>query len=69
MVALIEAIKDTNTGAIFLEAGSNPDLAEQLAGEAGISVIIDLRTQPEFPQESYIEMMKYNTRAIVEALR
>jgi ABC-type Zn uptake system ZnuABC Zn-binding protein ZnuA len=69
MVALVEAIKATNTGAIFLEAGSNPDLAEQLASETGIKVIKNLRTQPQYPEEGYIEMMKYNTRAIVEALR
>jgi ABC-type Zn uptake system ZnuABC Zn-binding protein ZnuA len=69
LVALVEAIKATNTGAIFLESGSNPDLAVQLASEAGIDVIVDLVTQPDFPQESYIEMMKYNTQAIVEALR
>jgi ABC-type Zn uptake system ZnuABC Zn-binding protein ZnuA len=69
MVALVEAIKATNTGAIFLEAGSNPDLAQQLAEEAGINVIVDLRTQPLFPGEGYIDMMEYNTRAIIEALR
>jgi len=69
MVALVEEIKATGTGAIFLEAGSNPELAEQLAGEAGIMIIKNLRTQPLYPQESYVEMMKYNTRVIVEALR
>lgn len=69
MVALVEAIRATNTGAIFLEAGSNPDLAEQLASEAGIKVIKNLRTQPQYPEEGYIEMMKYNTRTMVEALR
>jgi ABC-type Zn uptake system ZnuABC Zn-binding protein ZnuA len=69
MVALVEAINATNTGAIFLEEGSNPDLAEQLASEAGIEVIKYLRTQPQYPEEGYVEMMKYNTRAIVEALR
>jgi ABC-type Zn uptake system ZnuABC Zn-binding protein ZnuA len=55
--------------AIFIESGSNPELAEQLAQEAGILVIVDLRTQPNTPGESYIEMMRYNTRAIVEALK
>ena len=69
MVQLIEAIKATNTGAIFLETGSNPELAEQVAREAGVNLIVDLRTQPLLPQEGYIEMMKYNTQAIVEALR
>jgi len=69
LVALVEEIKASKIRAIFLEAGSNPVLAEQLSREAGIAVIVDLRTQPLSPQESYIEMMKYNTRAIVEALR
>lgn len=69
MVALVEAIKATNTGAIFLEAGSNPDLAQQLAEEAGINVIVDLLTQPLYPDEGYMDMMAYNTRSIIEALR
>jgi ABC-type Zn uptake system ZnuABC Zn-binding protein ZnuA len=69
LVALIEEIKASGVGAIFLESGNNPELAEQLAQEAGILVIVDLHTQPNSPGESYIEMMRYNTRAIVEALR
>ena len=69
LVALVEEIKASNIRAIFLEAGSNPELAEQLSREAGITVIVDLRTQPLSLQDSYTEMMKYNTRAIVEALR
>jgi ABC-type Zn uptake system ZnuABC Zn-binding protein ZnuA len=69
LIALVEAINATQTSAIFLESGSNPELAEQLAREAGNIKIVDLRTQPLYPQESYIEMMKYNTQAILEALR
>jgi len=69
LIALVEAINATQTSAIFLESGSNPELAEQLAREAGSIKIVDLRTQPLFPQESYIDMMKYNTQAILEALR
>jgi ABC-type Zn uptake system ZnuABC Zn-binding protein ZnuA len=69
LVTLIEEIKASGVRAIFIESGSNPELAEQLAQEAGILVIVDLRTQPNTPGESYIEMMRYNTRAIVEALK
>jgi len=69
LVALVEEIKTSNIRAIFLEAGSNPELAEQLSRESGITVIVDLRTQPLSLQDGYIEMMKYNTREIVEALR
>ena len=69
LVRLIEAIKATNTGAIFLESGTNPELAEQVAGEAGVKVIVGLRTHSVSPQEGYIEMIKYNTQAIIEALK
>jgi ABC-type Zn uptake system ZnuABC Zn-binding protein ZnuA len=69
MVALIEAIKATNTPAIFLESGTNPELAEQVAREADVKVIKDLLTHSIFAPGGYIEMMKYNTLAIVEGLK
>jgi len=69
MVALIEAIKASNTSAIFLESGTNPELAEQVASETGVKVIKDLLTHSIIPPEGYIEMMKYNTLAIVEGLK
>ncbi len=69
MVALIEAIKAANTPAIFLESGTNPELAEQVARETGVKVIKDLLTHSILPPGGYIEMMKYNTLAIVEGLK
>jgi ABC-type Zn uptake system ZnuABC Zn-binding protein ZnuA len=69
MVELIEAIKAANTPAIFLESGTNPKLAEQVAREAGVKVIKDLLTHSILPPGGYIEMMKYNTLAIVEGLK
>jgi ABC-type Zn uptake system ZnuABC Zn-binding protein ZnuA len=69
LVGLIETIKATNTTAIFLESGTNPELAEQVAREAGVKVIKDLLTHSVDPPGGYIEMMKYNTLAIVEALK
>ncbi|MES0361270.1 MAG: metal ABC transporter substrate-binding protein [Anaerolineales bacterium] len=69
MVALIEAIKAANTPAIFLESGTNPELAEQVALEAGVKVIEDLLTHSILAPGGYIEMMKYNTLAIVEGLK
>jgi ABC-type Zn uptake system ZnuABC Zn-binding protein ZnuA len=69
LVQLVEAIKATNTPAIFLESGTNPDLAEQVAREAGVEVIVDLLTHSILPPDGYIEMMQYNTLAIVEALK
>jgi ABC-type Zn uptake system ZnuABC Zn-binding protein ZnuA len=69
LVKLIEAIKATGTMAIFLESGTNPELAEQVAREAGVKVIKDLLTHSVSPPGGYIEMMKYNTLAIVEGLK
>jgi ABC-type Zn uptake system ZnuABC Zn-binding protein ZnuA len=69
LVSLIEAIKETNTAAIFLESGTNPELAEQVAREAGVKVIKDLLTHSVSPPGGYIDMMKYNTLALVEALK
>lgn len=69
MVELIEAIKAANTPAIFLESGTNPELAEQVAREAGVKVIKDLLTHSILPPGGYIEMMKYNTLTIIEGLK
>jgi ABC-type Zn uptake system ZnuABC Zn-binding protein ZnuA len=73
LAQLVDAIKATGAKAVFLETGSNPQLAQQVAQEAGIKVVADLYTHSISPAggpaPSYIEMMRYNTRAIVDALK
>jgi ABC-type Zn uptake system ZnuABC Zn-binding protein ZnuA len=69
LVQLVEKIKATGIPAIFLEAGTNPELAEQVAREAGVKVIKNLLTHSVSPPGGYIEMMQYNTLTIVEALK
>ena len=69
LVQLVEEIKKTGIPAIFLEAGTNPELAEQVAREAGVKVVKDLLTHSVSPPGGYIDMMKYNTLSIVEALK
>lgn len=70
---LIDTIKATGARAIFLETGTNPQMAQQVAKETGMKVVTDLYThsvtEPNGPAPGYIEMMKYNTGAIVNALR
>jgi len=48
-------------------------LARQLAAETGIRVVSGLYTHslsgPDGPAPTYIEMMRHNTRLIVEALK
>jgi ABC-type Zn uptake system ZnuABC Zn-binding protein ZnuA len=73
MAALIDAIRSTGTTAIFLENGSNSQLADQIATETGVKVITGLYTHslgtPNGPAGTYIEMMKYDVSIIVEALK
>lgn len=73
MTDLIQRIKATHARAIFLEAGTNPELAQTIADETGVIVISGLLTHsltgPDGPADSYINMMKYNTLLIVDALK
>ena len=73
LAQLVDQIKATQAIAIFLETGANPQLAEQLSQETGVKVVTDLFTEsitaPSGKAPSYIEMMKYNVRVIVEALK
>jgi ABC-type Zn uptake system ZnuABC Zn-binding protein ZnuA len=70
---LINQIHSTGTPAIFLEAGTNPQLADQIASETGVKVVTGLYTHslslPDGPAATYIAMMKYDVTAIVEALK
>lgn len=73
MAHLIDQIKKTGTKAIFLETGANPQLAQQIARETGIKVVTQLYThsitEPGGDAPTYVDMMRYNTMTIVEALR
>jgi ABC-type Zn uptake system ZnuABC Zn-binding protein ZnuA len=73
LAELIDQIKATGAPAIFLETGSNPQLAQQIAGETGVQVVTDLYTHSisaaDGPAPTYLELMRYNTSQIVEALK
>jgi len=73
LAQLIEVIRQQKVKAIFLELGSNPQLAEQIANETGVNVISDLYSHSlsskEGPAPTYLEMMRYNTKLIVNALK
>lgn len=68
LARLVDAIKESGAPAIFLETGSNPQLARQLAQETGVKVVTDLYTHSPGVEGGYIEMMQHNVRLIVEAL-
>ena len=71
--ALIDQIRSSGAGVIFLETGTNPQLANQLSQETGIKVITDLYshslTAADGSAPDYISMMRHNVQTIVEALR
>jgi ABC-type Zn uptake system ZnuABC Zn-binding protein ZnuA len=73
LAALAKTVRRSSARAIFLETGANPDLANQLAEETGIRVVKELYTHsitgPKGEAPSYVEMLRYNTAAIVEALK
>lgn len=70
---LVARIRDLGVVAVFLETGTNPQLAEQLARETGVRVVYDLYTHSltdaAGPAPTYIAMMRHNTAAIAAALR
>lgn len=73
LALLVDTIRQSGARVIFLETGANPQLAEQIAQETGVKVVADLYTHslsgPDGPAPSYMEMMRYNTRTIVDALK
>ena len=72
LAALIDQVNSSGAPAIFLDEVENPVLAQQIADEAGVSVVTDLHleslTDGE-PAANYIDMMKHNVTQIVNALR
>jgi ABC-type Zn uptake system ZnuABC Zn-binding protein ZnuA len=73
LAQLIDQIKATGAKAIFLETGTNPQLAEQVAKETDSRVVTNLYshsiTEAGGPAPTYIDMLKSNTNAIVDALK
>jgi len=73
LAELTRKMKAVGAGAIFLETGNNPQLATQLAKETGIRTVTELHThsitEHGGPAPTYIDMMRFNTKAIVTALK
>ena len=73
LAALIDQIRSTGAPAIFLEIGTNPQLADQIASETRVKVVSDLYTHslsaPGGPASTYIDMIRHDVITIVEALR
>ena len=73
LARLVDQIRLVGVKAIFLETGSNPQLARQVAQETGVKVISDLNTHsitaPGGKAPNYIDMIKLDVQVIVAALK
>jgi ABC-type Zn uptake system ZnuABC Zn-binding protein ZnuA len=73
MAALIDQIRATHAKAIFLDAGANTQMADQISQETGCRVVTGLYlhslTPPGGAASTYLDLMKYDVPLIVEALR
>ncbi|MCX6026950.1 MAG: metal ABC transporter substrate-binding protein [Chloroflexi bacterium] len=72
LARLVDALRAARAPAIFLDKGADPRLARQLADESGVSVVTQLFTESlspaDGPAPTYLEMMRFDTRTIVDAL-
>ena len=72
LTELIHTIEEHSVPAIFVGTTVNPALAEQVADETGAQVVFlytGSLSEPGGEAENYLEFMRYNVSAIVEALR
>jgi ABC-type Zn uptake system ZnuABC Zn-binding protein ZnuA len=71
VAALVDAIRAAGVPAIFGENVSAGGLLDQVAAEAGVKVVplfTDALGPAGSAAETYIDLLRYNTRAIVAAL-
>jgi zinc/manganese transport system substrate-binding protein/manganese/iron transport system substrate-binding protein len=73
MAQLVEQIEQQHVRAIFAESQFSPRLTQALADEAGVTVIATLYTDtlgaPGSGVDTYADMLRYDMRVIVGALR
>jgi ABC-type Zn uptake system ZnuABC Zn-binding protein ZnuA len=69
---LQQQITTEGVKAIFVGTTTNPDLAEQIANDVGVQVVLlyaESLSESGGPAATYIDFMRYNVSAIVEALK
>lgn len=72
IAALEETIATLGVPAIFVSTTVNPTLAQRIAQDTGTQLVplyVGSLSEPGGPADSYLALMRYDTTAIVEALR
>lgn len=71
LARLLDAVRAQGTPAVFVSSVVNPALVETFAADAGLRVVTlygHSLTAADGPAPNYLELMRYNARAIVAAL-
>jgi manganese/iron transport system substrate-binding protein len=72
LARLVDGLRAAGAKAVFLETGANPQLARQVAQEAGIRVVTELYTHSltdaAGPAPTYLDMMRHDAATIVTSL-
>ncbi len=71
LARLVDTVHELGVPAVFVSSSVNPALAQALAREADIETVrlyTESLSDDTGPAPSYIELMRHNVRAIVEAL-
>lgn len=73
LARLVDRVKAAGAPAVFIETGANPQMAQQLAQDAGVTVVSELLTHSvtaaDGSASDYIAMIRYNVQTIVAALQ
>lgn len=72
LAALVDAIREQGVPAVFVGETANPALTEQVAAESGAQVVFVYTGslgKPGGEAASYLDFMRYNVNAIVNALK
>ncbi len=72
LAALEDAIRQLGVKAIFVGTTVNPNLAQRIAEDTGVKLVYlytGSLSEQDGPASTYLNFMRYNVNAIVEALR
>ena len=68
-----KVIKESGISSIFIESTINPKMIQQIASDNKISIggklYADSLGGPDSPASTYLKMLRYNTKTIVDALK
>ncbi|MBX3003803.1 MAG: zinc ABC transporter substrate-binding protein, partial [Anaerolineales bacterium] len=72
LATLEQSLSSHAVPAIFIASSINPSLAERIADDIGVQLVTlyaESLSEAQGPAPSYLEMMRYNASAIVDALK